>query len=87
MTHEAIYQLYPTVKEIHESENGVFTCLDANKNEVEINMSEVSAKATELQTAEDNNKQAQIDLKASAKAKLMAGEALTEEEANVMIGG
>ena len=26
-------------------------------------------------------------LKASAKAKLMAGEALTEEEANVMIGG
>jgi hypothetical protein len=31
--------------------------------------------------------QAQEDLKASAKAKLMAGEALTEDEANVMIGG
>ena len=27
------------------------------------------------------------NLKASAKAKLVAGEALTEEEANVMIGG
>jgi|TARA_R100001460_G_scaffold3797_1_gene11127 hypothetical protein len=27
------------------------------------------------------------DLKASAKAKLIAGEALTEDEANVMIGG
>ena len=27
------------------------------------------------------------NLKASAKAKLIAGEALTEEEANVMIGG
>jgi hypothetical protein len=86
MTHEAIYQLYPTVKEILESENGVFTCLDENKNEVEINMSEVSTKATELQTAEDNNKQAQIDLKASAKAKLIAGEKLTEEEANILVG-
>ena len=31
--------------------------------------------------------QAKEDLKASAKAKLMAGEALTEDEANVMIGG
>ena len=33
------------------------------------------------------DKQAQIDLKASAKTKLMAGEPLTEEEADVMIGG
>tara|TARA_R100001591_G_scaffold28581_2_gene39460 strand:- start:33 stop:275 length:243 start_codon:yes stop_codon:yes gene_type:complete len=31
--------------------------------------------------------QAKEDLKASAKAKLIAGEALTEEEADVMIGG
>ena len=31
--------------------------------------------------------QAKADLKASAKTKLMAGEPLTEEEANVMIGG
>ena len=31
--------------------------------------------------------QAKADLKASAKAKLIAGEALTEEEADVMIGG
>ena len=85
MTHEAIYQLYPSVKTILESDDGVFTCLDANKNEVEINMSEVSAKATELQTAEDNNKQAQIDLKASAKAKLIAGEPLTEAEADTLV--
>ena len=48
-------------------------------------MSEVSAKATELQTAEDNNKQAQIDLKASAKAKLIAGEPLTEAEADTLV--
>tara|TARA_A100001015_G_C14733021_1_gene610677 strand:+ start:582 stop:812 length:231 start_codon:yes stop_codon:yes gene_type:complete len=32
------------------------------------------------------NRQAKIDLKASAKAKLVAGEALTEEEANVLVG-
>jgi len=32
-------------------------------------------------------KTAKENLKASAKAKLMNGEALTEEEANVMIGG
>lgn len=31
--------------------------------------------------------QAKAELKASAKAKLMAGDALTEDEANVMIGG
>ena len=30
--------------------------------------------------------QAKKDLKASAKAKLIAGEALTEEEANILVG-
>ena len=44
---------------------------------------DVETKADELDTADN----AKVDLKASAKAKLMAGEALTEEEANVMIGG
>ena len=38
-------------------------------------------------TAEDNAKTEKVDLKASAKAKLVAGEALTEAEADVMIGG
>ena len=36
-----------------------------------------------IETARTNKE----NLKASAKAKLIAGEALTEEEANVMIGG
>ena len=44
---------------------------------------EVNAKIQEIKDAE----QAKADLKASAKAKLIAGEALTEDEANVMIGG
>ena len=41
------------------------------------------AKKAEEETA----KQAKEDLKASAKTKLMAGEPLTEDEADVMIGG
>ena len=39
------------------------------------------------ETAQAEAKEAKDNLKASAKAKLMAGEALTEDEANVMIGG
>jgi|TARA_R100000081_G_scaffold80471_1_gene47517 hypothetical protein len=42
---------------------------------------DVQAKATELEAEE----QAKIDTKASAKAKLVAGEALTEEEANTIV--
>jgi hypothetical protein len=42
---------------------------------------DVQAKATELE-AEDNAKE---DVKTSAKAKLIAGEALTEDEANTIV--
>ena len=49
-------------------------------------MSEVNTKATELQDEANTNAQAKIDLKASAKAKLIAGEKLTEEEADILIG-
>ena len=52
----------------------------------EISVADIKAKITEMKTAEANEKQAQINLKASAKAKLIAGEALTEEEANVLVG-
>ena len=41
--------------------------------------------AEEIATAEAEQ-QAKADLKASAKAKLIAGEALTEDEANILIG-
>ena len=44
------------------------------------------AKMNELQAIEDAKTDPK-ELKANAKAKLMAGEPLTEEEANVMIGG
>ena len=49
-------------------------------------MSAVNTKATELQTEADAKAQAKIDNKASAKAKLIAGEKLTEEEANILVG-
>jgi len=81
MIHEAVYQLYPNVKSIDDKEDGSVVCFDENRNEVSIDMSAVNTKATELQTEADNK----VDVKASAKAKLIAGEALTEEEADTIV--
>ena len=55
------------------------------KGEEEISDADVKAKITEMETAEANEKQAKEDLKASAKAKLIAGEPLTEAEANTIV--
>ena len=85
--HDAIYQLYPDVKTINGNSDGSFTAFDIDMNEVSIDMSAVNTKLNEMIAEAEANKQAKADLKASAKAKLIAGEALTEEEANVMIGG
>ena len=46
---------------------------------------DIEAKIVELDTAEANEKQAKEDLKASARAKLIAGEPLTEAEADTLI--
>ena len=54
-------------------------------NTTPISDADIDAKLAELQTAEDNNETAKAELKASAKAKLIAGEALTEEEANTIV--
>lgn len=63
------------------------------KQEVEMTAEEITAKenlevqiSADLQ-AEQDAKTASENLKASAKAKLVAGTPLTEDEANVMIGG
>ena len=45
----------------------------------------IEAKLAEAEQAIADEEQAEIDLKASAKAKLIAGEALTEEEANTIV--
>ena len=44
------------------------------------------ARLAKIEADRKTENQAQEDLKASAKAKLVAGEKLTEEEANVLVG-
>jgi hypothetical protein len=85
MKHEAIYKLYPDVKKIDDKADGSVIPMDADGNEVSIDMSAVNTKATELQAEEDAKTQAKEDNKASAKAKLIAGEPLTEEEADTIV--
>ena len=53
-------------------------------DETPIDKATLDAKLAELPT-EEEDRQAREDLKASAKAKLIAGEALTEEEADTII--
>ena len=53
-------------------------------NETPIDKATLDAKLAELPT-EEEDRQAHADLKASAKAKLIAGEALTEEEADTIV--
>ena len=62
-----------------------------NGIEVDLTAEEITAKETENASWETekveiaNAKQAKEDLKASAKTKLVAGEALTEDEANAIV--
>ena len=73
-------------KAIYDGLTGETTIVDMTAEE----QAELNATREQIASEEQiyqNNIQAKEDLKASAKAKLMAGEALTEEEANVMIGG
>ena len=71
--HKAVVTLYPNVVSMVDDQ-----AFDADGNEVSIDMSAVNTKKEELDTADTN-------VKASAKAKLIAGEALTEDEANTIV--
>ena len=51
----------------------------------EISKTDIQAKITEMETAEANAKTEKDNLKASAKAKLVAGEPLTEAEADTLV--
>ena len=84
MKHKAIYNLYPSVITIDETNDDIYTAYDANKNIVSINMSDVNAKAEELNQQADAEEQAKADIKASALAKLSAL-GLTEEEVQAII--
>ena len=70
--------------------NGKRTQLNA-KEEAQRDQDEADFKDKEIAKAETEakakaDKEANNNLKASAKQKLMNGEALTEDEANVMVG-
>ena len=54
-------------------------------DETPIDKATLDNKLAELPT-EEEDRQARKDLQASAKAKLIAGEKLTEEEANILVG-
>ena len=83
MEHEAIYKLYPSVTAIVE--NGeTLVAYDINENNINIDMSAVNAKAEELKQQADAEKQAKIDAKANALAKLSTL-GLTEEEVQAII--
>jgi hypothetical protein len=85
MKHQAIYNLYPSVKRINEDDNGVLTILDINNEEVSINESDVETKRASLQTAEDNKVTAKATAKTSGNTKLL-GLGLTQEEATALTG-
>jgi len=85
MKHKAIYELYPNVKRIDESNDGIFTAYDADKNVVNIDMTLVETKSNELETAEDNKIQAKINAQVSGNQKLL-DLGLTQAEATALTG-
>jgi len=84
MEHEAIYNLYPNVKTIDET-NGVLYPKDENGNIVSIDMSAVETKATELQIAEDAKVNQEATNKANGNQKLL-DLGLTQAEATALTG-
>ena len=76
----AIRAIDKNAKVVIEHTDGVetITWLDGT---AEISQADIDAKKTELQAIEDNKP----NVKASAKAKLIAGEPLTEDEANTIV--
>tara|TARA_B100001057_G_scaffold102030_1_gene99202 strand:+ start:751 stop:975 length:225 start_codon:yes stop_codon:yes gene_type:complete len=72
-----------TKKEIHYAD-GTSEVVDYTAEE-ENQLAKDRAKVEEEKTASANERNELASLKASAKAKLIAGEALTEDEANTIV--
>ena len=85
MIDDAIFELYKNVKQVEIKADGSIIACDIDKNEVSIDINAVNTKASELQAEADAQAKAKEDLKASAKAKLIAGEPLTAEEADTIV--
>ena len=85
MKHEAIYKLYPNVKSIDESNDGIFTAYDADKNVINIDMTLVETKSNELENELNAKIQARKDAKVSGNQKLL-DLGLTQAEATALTG-
>ena len=82
---KAIFKINPNAKVVIRG-NDINTCeIEWLEDTTPIAKDVLDAKVIECQTELDNKEQAKIDNKASAKAKLISGEALTEEEANTIV--
>ena len=84
---QAVNELKGLTSSVLISENDIIVKgTDENGNDIVLpSQSEIDTKAQELLDNYNSNEQAKEDLKASAKAKLMAGEPMTEEEANLTL--
>ena len=76
----AIKELYPSV-----TSNQGDVSYDDDLNVVTVDETAITNKIAEMDTARENEATAKENLKASAKAKLIAGQALTEDEANTIV--
>ena len=80
---EAILKINPNAK-VNVKGDDINTCEIEWIETTPIPKADIEAKMAELPTAEEEAT-ARENLKASAKAKLIAGEPLTEEEANTIV--
>ena len=76
-------QAIKSTAQVSVSNNDINTIVWEN-GETPISKADIEAKMAELPTEEEENT-ARENLKASAKAKLIAGEPLTEEEADTIV--
>jgi hypothetical protein len=81
--YQAIEKINPNAKYTYLGED--IDSIEWKSDTTPIAKSDIQAKMEEIETTEASEKQAKEDLKASAKAKLIAGEALTEDEANTIV--
>ena len=81
---EAILKINPNAEVVVRGDD-INTCeIEWHNGTTPIPKADIEAKIAELPTAEEEAT-ARENLKASAKAKLIAGEPLTEEEANTIV--
>ena len=85
MKHEAIYKLYSNAVTIEEAEDGTLTVFDASGNQITIDDSAVSTKATELETAANTEKTQKETDAANGNQKLLEL-GLTQAEVTAMTG-